>query len=229
MATSYSAKEAPMKIRSCLLVCAAGFSIAPIARGEPSLSFSDDTPRFGAGITDIGVSAAVGAGISGYTGHVMRDTVTSNVANDWMVRAVIGTQIPLGVEVSYLGTTDDVNTASGSPNGTLLGTTFEAALHYNFRPHAALDPYVLAGVGWTHYGIHGAKVAQAMSGMPESDDVPEFPLGAGLALRDPSGFVFDVRAAFHATAGSELVTNPETGDKAPLYAWDAAATLGWEF
>jgi len=219
-----------MQIRPCLLVCVVGFAIAPAARGEPSIAISDDgSSRFGAGLTDIGVSASVGAGISGYTGHVMRDTVTSNVANDWIVRAVIGTQIPLGVELSYLGTSDDVNTVRGSPNGTLLGTTFEAALHYNFRPHDMLDPYLLAGVGWTHYGVHGMKVAQAMSGMPSSDDVPEFPVGAGLALRDPGGFVFDVRAAFHATAGSELVTNPTTGDKAPLYAWDAAATLGWEF
>jgi len=182
--------------------------------------------------TGIGIGVAIGGGLTGFTDRTMRDTVSSNVGGLWDARATIGTHIPIGLDLTYLGTAANVNTVNGASNGTLIGTTAEAALRWNILPHNMLNPYIFGGAGWQRYDVRNMHFAQSDTGMKSNDNVAEFPMGAGLALRDLSGlsgFTADVRGTFRATTDSTLVLNGANGTYASLYSWEASAALGYEF
>jgi hypothetical protein len=177
----------------------------------------------------IGVGFTVGGGVTGFTDRTMRETVSSNVGGLWDARASFGTHTPIGLDVSYLGSAAKVNTIAGAPNGTLVGTTVEAAVRYNILPHAVLNPYLFAGAGWQRYDVTDIRFAQSDTGMKTHDDVAEFPMGAGLGIRDAGGFNFDLRGTFRATTDSTLLLDGATGKYADLHAWEASAALGYEF
>ena len=189
-------------------------------------SYAWREPRLASGI---GVGLTIGGGLTGFTDRTMRDTVSSNVGGLWDVRASIGTHIPIGLDLTYLGTAANVNTINGQSNGTLIGTTTEAALRWNILPHNDLTPYIFGGAGWQHYDVRDMKFAQSDTGMKSNDNVAEFPMGAGLSLRDVSGFTADLRGTFRATTDSTLVLDGVTNTYASLYSWEASAALGYEF
>jgi hypothetical protein len=191
-----------------------------------SYAWSDDLMR-----SRIGVSAIIGGGVAGFTDRTMRDT-TSSVGGLWDFRLTLGTHVPLGLELGYTGTATNLK---GLPaqNGTLIGTTAEAALRYNVLPHFMWTPYVFAGVGWQRYDVTNANVTLSDSGMNDHDNLLEFPMGAGLAYR-MSGFVLDLRGTFRAATDQNLVlktaaTSPTSNDFAPMHTWQASAALGYEF
>ena len=156
----------------------------------------------------------------------MRD-VTSAVGGLWDLRIALGTHTPLGVELGYTGTASQVETFTGADNGTLVGSTVEAAVRLTVLPRAAWTPYVFAGIGWQHYDLVDASFATADTGMSDGDDVLDVPAGAGLAYRHPSGLLVDVRGTFRVAAFSDLLIEPD-GDDAPLHSWQASAAIGYE-
>ena len=195
-----------------------------------SYAWSDDLMR-----SRIGVSAIIGGGVAGFTDRTMRE-VTSNVGGLWDFRLTLGSHVPLALELGYTGTATNLK---GLPaqNGTLIGTTAEAALRYNVLPHFAWTPYVFGGVGWQRYDVTSANVTLSDSGMNDHDNLLEFPLGAGLAYR-MAGFVFDLRGTFRAATDQNLVLKasipnntiaPTSSDFAPMHTWEASAALGYEF
>ncbi|HUJ60257.1 MAG TPA: hypothetical protein VLX92_17240 [Kofleriaceae bacterium] len=179
--------------------------------------------------SEIGVGITVGGGIAGFANQTMRDTMSSNVAGLWDARLSIGTHVPIGLDLSYVGTAGDVNTLAGQANGTLIGSAAEAALRWNILPHFAVDPYIFGGVGWQHYDVQNRNFATSDSGMKGSDDFADFPMGVGIAWRDLSGLTLDVRGTFRATTDSTLMVDPRTGDYANMNSWEASAALGYEF
>ena len=178
--------------------------------------------------SQIGVGLQFGGGIAGFTDRALRDTVDTNVSGMWTARASIGTHIPIGLEVSYVGTAVDILPIGASAKGTLLGTDVDAALRYNILPHYAWNPYAFAGAGWQRYNVRNANFSTADTGMKNKDDLVVYPVGAGISYRDPSGFVFDVRGTFRAAGSSTLLVDP-SGNKADLHTWDASGQLGYEF
>jgi hypothetical protein len=191
-----------------------------------SYAWSDDLMRSG-----IGVSAIIGGGVSGFTDRTMRDT-TSSVGGLWDFRLTLGSHVPLGIELGYTGSATNLR---GLPaqNGTLIGTTAEAALRWNVLPHYMWTPYVFGGVGWQRYDVTNANVTLSDSGMNDHDNLLEFPMGAGMAYR-MSGFVLDVRGTFRAAMDQNLVLknptpSPTSSDFASMHTWEASAALGYEF
>jgi hypothetical protein len=178
--------------------------------------------------SDIGVGFVLGGGIAGFTDATVRDSLSSSLAGLWDARVAVGTHIPLGVELGYIGTGVDMSTLNNS-NGTLVGTAVEGTLRYNILPHAAIDPYAFAGVGWQRYDVMNMKLATSDTGIRSSDDLAEFPMGAGLSYRDASGWLVDVRGTFRAAAASTLVLDPRSGSYADLHSWEASGALGYEF
>jgi hypothetical protein len=180
----------------------------------------------------IGVSTILGGGVSGFTDSTMRGA-TADVGGLWDLRVTVGTHIPLGIELGYVGTATNLRGLPAGQNGTLVGTTFEGALRYNVLPHFPATPYLFAGIGWQRYDVTNANVTLSDSGMNDMDNLLEFPMGAGMAYR-MSGFVFDVRGTFRATTEQNLVleratTSPTSEDFAPMHTWEASAALGYEF
>ncbi len=201
-------------------------TVPTLAEENDWYSYAWNEPRLS---SQIGVGVVVGGGVTGFTDKTMRDSMSSDVGGLWDARLSIGTHVPIGIDVSYLGTAADVTTLAGVPNGTLVGTTVEAALRWNIFPHSILDPYVFAGAGWQRYDVTSMALPVADSGMRASDNVAEFPMGTGIAFRDPSGFTLDLRGTFRATTDSTLLLNQETGNYAKLHTWEASAALGYEF
>jgi hypothetical protein len=160
---------------------------------------------------------------------MMRDTIASRVSGTWNARATIGTHIPLGIDLAYIGSSTSMGTFAGQPNGTLFGTAFEGALRFNILPHYFWNPYVFAGAGWQRYDLRDVKFTTSDTGLRGSDDVVEVPMGVGFTFRDTTGLQFDFRGTFRWTGSSDLVTQPITGEHADLHTWEASANVGYEF
>lgn len=198
----------------------AGYEAPP-----PMYSYAWDEPGL---MTGIGVGVNVGGGFGGFTGDVMRDTVDSDVGGLWQARVTVGTHIPLALDISYIGTAVDVTPLGALQTGTLIGTAVEGAVRWNILPHYAWNPYVFIGAGWQNYQVTDANFNQAATGLADSDNLAEFPMGGGFAYRDPSGITFDLRGVFRLTDDSELLLRPN-GDFANLDTWEASGSIGYEF
>jgi hypothetical protein len=176
----------------------------------------------------VGVGLNIGGGLGGFTSGELRNTVASDLSGLWTARATFGTHIPLGVDVTYNGTAVDVQPLGEAVTGTLLGTNVEAALRWNILPHYVWNPYVFAGAGWQRYDVTDADFSRAATGIADEDDLVVWPMGAGLAYRDPDGIVAEVRGTFRLAQESELLRT-SSGNFADLHTWDASAQLGYEF
>ena len=190
-----------------------------------ALSYAWYDPYLASGI---GVGFTVGGGLTGFTDRAMRNTVSANVGGLWDARSSFGTHIPIGLDIGYIGSAANINTINGNANGTLVGTTVEAALRYNILPHNTFNPYIFAGAGWQRYDVTNMHFAQSDTGMAPHDNVAEFPMGAGFGVRDVSGFNFDLRGTFRATTDSTLLQE-SNGNYAQLHSWEASGSVGYEF
>lgn len=179
----------------------------------------------------IGVQVSLGAGVTQFTDQTVRNTTSAGGL--WSLRAGVGTHVPLGLEVAYIGTAMQIRSLYGNPTSPLIGTTFEADLRLNLLPHYMIDPYVFGGIGATRYTLDESQFSLATTGVANHDDLMEIPLGAGVAYRW-AGLVADMRGTFRAAEGSQLVQaenanrQPVTGF-APMHSWDATLAIGYEF
>jgi hypothetical protein len=179
-------------------------------------------------ISQVGIGVTLGGGLTGFTDQAVRNVTTSNVGGLWSARATIGTHIPIGLDLAYNGTAVDVRPLGAAKTGTLVGTNVEAALRWNVLPHYMINPYLFAGIGWQRYDVTNANYSMADVGMADKDNLSVFPMGAGVAYRDKSGLVLDVRGTFRAAPNPGLIRDP-SGGAADLHTWDAGANLGYEF
>ncbi len=195
--------------------------------GQPSMyRYAWSEPRLESGI---GVGLNLGGGVAGFTDQSVRNALNSNLAGLWDARLSLGTHIPLGLDVSYLGQAVDLASFRGTSNGTLIGTTVEAAVRFNLAPHMDVNPYIFAGAGWQHYDVMNARFATSDTGIANGEDIAEYPMGVGLSYRDISGLTFDLRGTFRAVPSSNLVADVGTTTHASLHWWEASGSLGYEF
>jgi len=219
------------KIKIVSFLVTASALTAPLiasAEDEPGIySYAWNEPRLQTGI---GVSAILGGGITGFTDQTMRDTVSSDVGGLWNLRVTIGSHIPLALDLAYVGTAANINALTGTQTGHLVGTTAEGALRWNMLPHYSVNPYAFAGIGWQRYDLTGGSFTLSDSGIRDTDNSVVFPMGAGVAYRDQSGFVADLHGTFRANARAGLVQESVGSDKfAPMHTWEASGAIGYEF
>jgi len=179
--------------------------------------------------TGIGVSADIGGGVAGFTDQQLRNQLTTQVSGLWDARVAIGTHIPLGLELGYVGTAQNLNSLRGTPEGTLVGSVAEATLRYNVLPHFAWNPYVFAGVGYQRFDVQNMTFATADAGVKSNENLIEYPMGTGISYRTLSGFLVDLRGTFRAEASSTLVRDLTGGTYASAHWWEASGSLGYEF
>jgi len=184
--------------------------------------------------TGIGIGIDVGGGVFGFTDATMR-SVASPVGGMWNFRASLGTHVPLGVEIGYVGSASTINSQLGRAQATLVGTTVEAALRWNVLPQFPWTPYAFAGVGWQRYSLDDRAFQLSDTGIANQDDLVVLPLGLGIAYRI-GAFVTDVRGTFRVAEGSSLVLEtPQSslqngfGGYAAMHQWDASVNVGYEF
>jgi hypothetical protein len=180
----------------------------------------------------LGLQLSLGGGVTQFTNRTMRDT-TSPLGGQWDLRAVIGTRIPIGIEIGYLGSAAQIRSLFSQTTAVMVGTTIESDLRLNILPSRIVDPYIFAGLGWTRYNVDEPAFTLATTGIRTHDDMMEVPAGAGVAFRW-DGVVADLRGTFHATDGSQLVLDENsmratTGQFAAMHSWDATLAVGYEF
>jgi opacity protein-like surface antigen len=177
-------------------------------------------------MTKVGVGAMVGGGVTGFMDQQTR--AFTDPGGSWEARASVGTRLPLALEAAYLGSAQNISALGLASAAKLVGNGAEATARFNFT-RRAIQPYVFAGMGWTHYQITNA--ASNTSSLRDNDDVLTVPAGVGVSFRLAQSLLLDVRGTARATFNDDMLDGPyaNTGQDARLHSWNAGARLGWEF
>jgi opacity protein-like surface antigen len=177
----------------------------------------------------MGIGLSVGGGVDDFVGDAMRDT--TSIGGSWNVRMTFGTQFPLAAEVSYIGSAQSINALGLDNDAVLLGNGVQADLRLNATTSGPFQPFIFAGAAWRRYDLTNTQTNT--SDISDSDDVVEFPVGAGVAYHY-QGFIVDARGEFRAATNEDLMpslSNDITQDsgEASLHRWGVNATVGYEF
>jgi hypothetical protein len=152
----------------------------------------------------------------------------TDLGGSWDIRAVIGSKMPVALELAYVGQAQGLDVTGLDNDSILLGNGGEGVLRLQL-PQYVVRPYVLGGVGWLHYSL--SNTGNTVSAMAESDDVLTVPLGLGFTLAAAWGGTLDVRGTFKLAYYEDLMSDiySGTGLEANLHTWGVQATFGWEF
>ncbi|MBM4358899.1 MAG: outer membrane beta-barrel protein [Deltaproteobacteria bacterium] len=169
--------------------------------------------------TAIGVSVLPGGGPTGFLETDARQL--TDVGGSWDARLTIGTRSVLGVELGYIGASQNISAAGLDTNAYLLKNGAEAAAHLSIL-NGPVQPYLLAGVGWTNYRLTNDGFNNTP--IPNADNMARFPLGAGVGVH-LRGLVLDGRGVIRPVTGDNLLDS--SGGK--LHPWEGKMMAGWEF
>jgi hypothetical protein len=174
-----------------------------------------------------GIDLTIGGGISGFTSDTLRDTTTDG--GSWAARLALGTNTPLSIEASYIGSAQPIDALPIEDDAVLVSNGVQGALRLNAQSGTGVDPFVFGGIAWRRYEIVNEDVDTAV--LDESDDVIEFPLGVGLTARE-GAFVLDVRGEFRYATEDDMMRKVETfarGDSgdADMHTWGVNLSIGY--
>ncbi len=179
-----------------------------------------DEPRT---LTPFGMGVAIGGGVNGFTDGDFNDSV--DVGGGWTGRVILGTRTLLGFEAAYTGTANGLDTFGVEDDAILLSNGVEGVFRLNLS-ETQVKPYVLAGAGWKHYEITNTDVNQ--SNLQNSDNVIDFPLGAGLSY-NYNRFIADLRGTFSPSVDDEIMRSEVAQEENSMHTWKAGANVGFEF
>jgi Outer membrane protein beta-barrel domain len=151
-----------------------------------------------------GLSVLVGGGVEGYTNTLGQD-IDPGVA--YGATVMLRPTKVLGVELGYSGAVNELDgvISLGSRAGPDLvrnGGQAVATLGLTASP---LQPYVLAGLGFSHYNIRNSAPGF------QDDNVGNVPLGGGLRLHVGS-FTADARINYNLLFDQEFALNAPASD-----------------
>jgi len=167
-----------------------------------------------------GLAFTVGGGPGTFASTAMRDR-TTGAATVYEVRGVFGTNSPVAIELAHFGMVQRFDVVDDGVR--LLALGLESDVRVNLLGAGAVQPFIAAGVGWTHLNLL-AGIGDTV-GDDDRKNAVHFPVGAGIAFffRD---FVFDLRALARLTPEDENKLF-EAIDQANLSTWSATAQIGW--
>jgi hypothetical protein len=175
-----------------------------------------------------GISVQLGGGVSGFTSDSMDDA--TDIGGDWDVRAIFGARSPLAIEAAYIGSAQSIDALGLDNDAVLLGNGAQGDLRLNgLFGESMVQPYLFGGVAWRHYNLTNESFNT--SDISDSDDVLEFPVGAGIGFQ-AGGFNLDVRGEFRPTLLEDMVPQFEAGDPddaAAMHRWGVNANIGLVF
>jgi opacity protein-like surface antigen len=177
----------------------------------------------------LGVGVLVGGGVIGFATDEMIDLTT--VGGSWEARVAIGTQLPIGLELGYLGSAQGLDAIGLDDDAILLSNGAEAVARFNIVAEAPLQPYAFGGAGLRNYQI--VNTDENVSNLADSDNVFEVPVGAGVSFRVVEGLLLDVRGTYRFAFDDDL-TAPDLAEDEPdvgsnLNSWGASLRVGFEF
>ncbi|MFW5966556.1 MAG: outer membrane protein [Persicimonas sp.] len=187
---------------------------------EPSPLIEDEQRTT---LTPWGLGVLIGGGVNGFTDSDFNDFV--DTGGGWDGRVILGTRTMLGFEAGYSGTANGLDTFGVEDDAILLSNGAEGVFRLGLAD-APVRPYVLAGAGWKHYEVTNTDVNT--SNLQNSDNVIDFPLGAGLSY-SYDRFLADLRGTFRPAVDDELMRSAEAQEENSLHTWRAGANVGFEF
>ena len=197
-------------MKTCKLLVLLAALLAPaIASGDPR---SERPAR--------GVNVSAGGGLVQFVDRDMRGRAAEG--GGWEVRLGVGTRTPIAIEAAYVGSLHAVDALGLDARASLLGTGVEGDLRLNMLT-GDLQPYALAGVGWTRYSLvhRGAST----SDVADHDNVGALPMGVGVTFRQDA-LTLDVRAVYRRTIAVDMF--PGASDDS-LATWSATLRVGFEY
>jgi outer membrane protein OmpA-like peptidoglycan-associated protein/opacity protein-like surface antigen len=172
----------------------------------------------------LGFEVMAGGGVTGFIDDQATDF--TDVGGMWTARVVGLTRSFVGFEAAYVGSAQGIDAIGVDGNATVVGNGVEGNLRLNFTRTAMLQPYVFAGLGWTHYDVTNTDINTAS--IDDSDDVLTIPGGAGVSLRVAQRVSFDLRGTVRAATGGDMFhTSPD--DDAGMANWSASGQVGFAF
>jgi hypothetical protein len=178
------------------------------------------------GLEAIGLGVSLGGGVAGFTDDEARDL--ADVGGSWDVRVVLGEKLPVAFEAAYTGSAQNIEAFGLDSDTFLLGNGAEGALRFQL-PTKYVTPYVLVGLGWTHYSLTNQETN--LSVIEDNDDVITMPLGIGLTAFSVFGGTFDLRGVIKPTWQESMFEGfySGSGASADLHTWNVTGNLGWSF
>ncbi|MFZ9886246.1 MAG: hypothetical protein ACO3JL_01985 [Myxococcota bacterium] len=212
--------------------------ISPELTEPPMLE--KEEPNGDALFTEFGTALYVGGGVTGFFEEGVTDNTTPG--GFWDVRGVAGTRTPVGLELGYHGSAQDVNALGLNDDAFLLSNGLEASLRLQ-APITQADintdvlgtsdaplliaPYAFGGLGWTRYDV--LNEGTNTSNVQGQDDIMALPLGVGVGL-GLAGVTLDARFTYRHAFFSDLVgTATSSFDDVSLNQWNVGASIGFEF
>jgi len=197
---------------------------APVTTtGEEGLYARAAEPR---PMSGIGIALSAGAGVVDFTQQRARSFTDPGVT--WDVRLTLGSRLPVGLDLAYVGSSQNINMAGFSTDAYLLGQGTEAALRVQY-PYGMFRPYVFGGVGWRQLSIKRQNVYG--TGFLDYDNQGLVPFGAGIAIGNINGITFDLHGTGRVTWDDDLLRNvlQNQGENSHTNTWDVTARIGGEF
>ncbi len=201
-------------------------SAAPMGTRTTARTEIRDERERGSIVSGIGVAVTAGAGAGGFTNTTLRNN--TEAGGNWDVRVTIGTELPIALEASYIGSAQYLDTFGLNNDALLIGNGAQGAVRINVLGGAAVSPFVFGGAAWRRYKL--TAVDTNMSVVADGDNVLEIPMGAGLGLRT-GNLILDLRGEYRVAFKEDLL--PSAGDddgaSAPMNRWGATFNAGLAF
>lgn len=172
----------------------------------------------------LGLEVLAGGGVTGFMSDDTSDA--TGVGGMWTARVVAGTRSWVGFEAGYVGSMQSIDALGLDSNAVILGNGVEGAVRLNFTRGLRVQPYLFAGLGWTHYAIKNSPVTTAS--LDATDDILSMPGGLGLSLRFTPRMTFDVRGTVRGAAGDDLFDGTDKRNDG-LSNWSTSGQLGFAF
>jgi opacity protein-like surface antigen len=173
-----------------------------------------------------GIGVSLGGGVDGFTSNDMTDF--TDVGGSWNVRIDVGMNSILGFEGLYIGSAQGIDAIGLDPDSVLVGNGVQGNVRLNLLDYA-VQPFAFGGVAWRHYDLTNSDFNT--SAIADSDDVAEFPIGAGIGVRY-AGFTLDARGEYRWATGGDMVpllTVNGVTDDANMNRWGVNANIGYMF
>lgn len=197
-----------LQITTCVLAIGA-LSLA-------STAFADDSEDL---LTPYGMSFTVGGSFSDFVRPAVNDF--TEPGGGWEARYVIGTRKHIAGEAAYTASLNGLEALGMDENALLLGNGGEVALRANITT-SALQPYVIAGVGWRHYDV--TNTDKNTSDVADTDDAMTIPVNVGISYRYER-FVSDLRATYRPSFFDDISATSNI----PLDSASVGLNVGFEF
>lgn len=175
----------------------------------------------------LGFDILAGGGVIAFVDDHTNDV--TDAGGMWTARVVAFTGRLVGFEAAYVGSAQDIEAIGLDDNATLLGNGVEGNVRLNVLRGTVVQPFLFAGLGWTHYAVTNSDVATAS--IDDEDDVLHVPAGVGLSLRFPRRVTLDVRGTYRGAAGDGMFHGGpgDEGEKGGLESLAGTAQFGFTF